>query len=302
MRLLALSDLHVGYAINRDALAGIAPRPDDWLILGGDLGETGDHLRLVFAQLAPRFRQLVWIPGNHELWTTRERGDLLAGEAKYNHLVDLCREHGVLTPEDPYPLWHGEGGPHILAPLFLLYDYSMRPAEIPLAGAVRWAAETGVVAADEFRIEPAPHADLPAWCAARLALGEARLADAIARHPDLPTILINHWPLREDLIHLPKIPRFTLWCGTRATHDWHRRYRASVVVSGHLHTRRTDWIDGVRFEEVSLGYPRHWRQDLGIDLHLRTILPEPPPTEASLPRYHGPRPHGPGPHDPRPGP
>lgn len=287
MQLLALSDLHVGYAINREALHAIAPRPDDWLILGGDLGETGDHLRLVFSVLGPRFRQLVWVPGNHELWTSREDGELLSGPAKYQRLVALCREHGVLTPEDPYPIWTGAGGPHRIAPLFLLYDYSMRPAEVSREHAVRWASETGVVAADEFRIEPAPFTDLPAWCAARLDLTRARLA---SEAPDLPTILINHWPLREDLIHLPRIPRYTLWCGTRATHDWHLRHRARVVVSGHLHTRRTDWIDGVRFEEVSLGYPRHWRQDLGIDLHLRTILPEPDPDAPSVPRYLGPRP------------
>ncbi|MBL8974225.1 MAG: metallophosphoesterase, partial [Myxococcales bacterium] len=168
MQLLALSDLHVGYAINREALHAIAPRPDDWLILGGDLGETGDHLRLVFSVLGPRFRQLVWVPGNHELWTSREDGELLAGPAKYQRLVDLCREHGVLTPEDPYPIWTGAGGPHRIAPLFLLYDYSMRPAEVSREHAVRWASETGVVAADEFRIEPAPFTDLPAWCAARL--------------------------------------------------------------------------------------------------------------------------------------
>jgi hypothetical protein len=31
-----------------------------------------------------------------------------------------------------------------------------------------------------------------------------------------------------------------------------------VVVYGHLHIRRTTQYDGVRFEEVSLGYPREW--------------------------------------------
>lgn len=289
MRLLALSDLHVGFGVNRGALLEIAAHPDDWLILAGDLGETGDHLRLVFDTLGPRFRRLVWVPGNHELWTSREGDALLAGEAKYRHLVELCRAHGVLTPEDPYPVWTGAGGPHLIAPLFLLFDYSMRPAEVPLAGAVRWAADGGVLSSDEFRLEPAPHPSLPAWCAARLAATAARLDRALADHPDLPTILINHWPLREELIHLPRIPRYTLWCGTRATHDWHRRYRARVVVTGHLHTRRTDWVDDVRFEEVSLGYPRHWRQELGINQHLRVILPE-PPTQASAPeRYIGPR-------------
>ena len=286
MRLLALSDLHVGFAVNRAALADIAAHPDDWLILAGDLGETGEHLRLVLDTLAPKFAGLIWVPGNHELWTSREGGELLGGEAKYQHMVALCRARGVLTPEDPYPVWTGDGGPHRVAPLFLLFDYSMRPDDVAPGDAVRWAADAGIIASDEFRLDPAPHPTRPAWCAARLAYTRARLAEG----PPLPTILINHWPLREDLIHLPRIPRYTLWCGTRATHDWHLRHRARVVVSGHLHTRRTDWIDGVRFEEVSLGYPRHWRQDLGIDLHLRTILPEPDPDAPSVPRYLGPRP------------
>ena len=287
MRLLALSDLHVGFGVNRAALLEINAHPDDWLILGGDLGETGEHLRFVFDTLGPRFRRLIWVPGNHELWTSREGGQPISGEEKYQHLIDLCREHGVLTPEDPYPVWEGEGGPHRVVPMFLLFDYSMRPDDVALADAVRWAADSGVVSSDEFRLEPAPHANLPAWCADRLARTRARLEQVLADEPALPTILINHWPLREDLIHLPRIPRYTLWCGSRATHDWHRRYRAHVVVTGHLHTRRTDWIDGVRFEEVSLGYPRHWRQELGINQHLRIILPEPPADAPTPERYIG---------------
>jgi hypothetical protein len=31
-----------------------------------------------------------------------------------------------------------------------------------------------------------------------------------------------------------------------------------VAVYGHLHIPRTARYDGVRFEEVSLGYPREW--------------------------------------------
>jgi len=74
-------------------------------------------------------------------------------------------------------------------------------------------------------------------------------------------------------VHLPRIPRFAIWCGTRATEDWHIRYRARVVVSGHLHFRTTDWRDGVRFEEVSLGYPRHWRSQRSMEDYLRPVLP-----------------------------
>jgi hypothetical protein len=65
---------------------------------------------------------------------------------------------------------------------------------------------------------------------------------------------------------LHHMPRFTSWCGTRRTEDWHRRF---PVLSGHcgrlryLYIRSTIYRDGVRFAEVSLGYPRDWQQGQG---------------------------------------
>ena len=91
----------------------------------------------------------------------------------------------------------------------------------------------------------------------------------------MPTVLINHFPLREDLVRLRRIPRFSIWCGTKATHDWHTRFRAQVVVSGHLHLPRTDFVDGVRFEEVSFGYPRQRPGWVTFESVLRQILPDP---------------------------
>ena len=41
------------------------------------------------------------------------------GDAKYRALVAVCRKLGVSTPEDPYPVWEGEGGARRIAPLFI---------------------------------------------------------------------------------------------------------------------------------------------------------------------------------------
>jgi hypothetical protein len=71
------------------------------------------------------------------------------------------------------------------------------------------------------------------------------------------------------------VPRFSIWCGTRRTEEWHRRFGAAVVVYGHLHIRRTTLQNDTRFEEVSLGYPRQWRQRRGLQSYLREILPGP---------------------------
>ena len=67
MKLWAISDLHVGYAENRRIVEQLAAQPDDWMVLGGDLGESVDDLRFVLETLGPRFARLVWVPGNHEL-------------------------------------------------------------------------------------------------------------------------------------------------------------------------------------------------------------------------------------------
>lgn len=276
-RLFALSDLHVNYKKNRDALAGLSAHPEDWLILAGDIGDTLEHLTATFDVLGPRFHQLVWVPGNHELWTEEGGAE---GEARYLELVEHCRSHGVLTPEDPYPRVETEAGPVRVCPLFLLYDYSFRPDEVPLEGAIAWAKESGVLCADERRMGHAPFPDKGAWCRARLEATAARLEAECA---DEDTVLVNHFPLRRDLCRIPRIPRFTIWCGTRETEDWHTRFRARVVVTGHLHVRATDWRDGVRFEEVAVGYPRHWRIDAGLDAYLRPILPGPEAPADPLP-------------------
>jgi 3',5'-cyclic AMP phosphodiesterase CpdA len=278
MKLHAISDLHVGYRENLYGLAELPDCPDDWLILCGDIADTPEQLESAIEVLKLKFAQLIWVPGNHELWTVPRRSGL-RGVARYEQLVALCRAHSVLTPEDPFPIWDGEGGRHLLAPLFLLYDYTFRPDDVPVDEAVAWAREAGVRCTDETVLHPDPFSSRAEWCHARCRESERRLETAIAEH-DLPVVLIAHFPLREEHAILPRIPRFKVWCGTRETDDWHRRFNASVVISGHLHIPSTRYVDGVRFEEVSLGYPDQWRMRAthsGWELadHLRQILPTP---------------------------
>ena len=254
MKLLAVSDLHVRQPQNRAFVEGITAAPTDWLILGGDLGESADDLRFVFETLAPRFAKLIWVPGNHELWSL-DAGEL-RGEARYRHLVSVAREYGVLTPEDPYPTWP-EDDRLVLAPMFLLYDYSFRPGR--RTGRPRrpraWAQEDGIKCADEVYLRSDPYPSKEAWCNARVNATEKRLA---AIPHEQSTILINHFPLRQAHARLPLVPRFSIWCGTTRTEDWHLRYRAKAVVFGHLHIRQERIVDGIHFHEVSLGYRRQW--------------------------------------------
>ena len=270
MNLLAIGDLHVSHSLNRNALRSLLDRPDDWLIIAGDVGDTEEQVAHAFGVLSERFAKLIWVPGNHELWTTSEErgaGDGAAGEARYNAMVALARSRGVVTPEDPYPIWPAGDRPIVIAPLFLLYDYTFRPDDVAAADVVDWAAATGVICADEALLHPAPHVDRAVWCAARVAATEKRLA---ALPLDFATVLVNHYPLEYHHAVLPRIPRFSPWCGTRSTGGWHQRFRAVSVIYGHLHVRNYFEEDGVAFHEVSLGYPGQWQD--AIDPYLRVIL------------------------------
>ncbi|MEV5692821.1 metallophosphoesterase family protein [Micromonospora globbae] len=272
-RLLAVSDLHVRYADNRAIVDGLRPESDDdWLIVAGDVAERVADVRDTLASLRDRFATVVWAPGNHELWTLRDDPVPLRGEARYRALVDMCREVGVHTPEDAYPVWSGPGGPVIVAPLFVLYDYSFHaPGTSTKEESLRRAYDAGVICTDEVLLHPDPYPSRDAWCAARVAWTERRLA---ATDPTLPTVLVNHFPLVREPTRVLRHPEFAQWCGTTRTADWHLRFRATAVVYGHLHIPRTTWHDGVRFEEVSLGYPREWRPR-GTPALPRVVLPAP---------------------------
>jgi 3',5'-cyclic AMP phosphodiesterase CpdA len=267
MRLLAISDLHVSHRENLEALAALPAHPADWLIVAGDVGERPDHLAAALDLLAPRFARVIWTPGNHDLWSPPS-SDRTRGQARYEELLAICRGRGVVTPEDEYPEWP-DGTGTVIVPMFLLFDYSFRPDDVARADAVRWARAAGVGSGDEQLLRPDPWPSIDAWSRARCEATEARLAALPAA---TPTVLVNHWPLRYDLARPPRVPEFSLWSGTRRTEDWGRRFHARVVVSGHLHLRTTLWRDGVRYDEVSLGYPRDWRRDHGVAWYLRDVL------------------------------
>jgi len=86
---------------------------------------------------------------------------------------------------------------------------------------------------------------------------------------------MNHYPLVREPTRVLRYPQFAQWCGTTRTHDWHTRFNATSVVYGHLHIPRVTWYDGVRFEEVSVGYPREWRHRASRAALPRQILPAP---------------------------
>lgn len=248
--LWAVSDLHAAVKANAACIDSLRPvDPGDWLIVAGDVAEKFDLIVQVMRKLAHRFSKVIWVPGNHELFS--RASDSLKGRQKYAALVQAMREIGVVTPEDPYPVFGGV----TIAPLFTLYDYSFRSPGMTVEEAVAEARDKNIMMTDEFAI--APFVDIRAWCWERLAYTTKRLSRIQG-----PTVLVNHWPLVQEPTLSMHWSEVALWCGTRHTRSWPQRFSAQAVVYGHLHLPGEMVIDGVKHVEVSLGYPREWEQNM----------------------------------------
>ena len=132
-----------------------------------------------------------------------------------------------------------------------LGDDDERRRSVALAAARR----AGVTPADEGRLHADPYPSVAAWCRDRVAATERRLAAV-----DGPVVLASHWPLLSDPVRELRHQAYAPWCGTTLTADWHVRHQVTACVYGHLHIPRGTRHDGVRFEEVSVGYPREWQR------------------------------------------
>ncbi|MDP9851275.1 metallophosphoesterase family protein [Corynebacterium lowii] len=243
--LWAVSDLHAAVPANREYIDRLHPRnPGDWLIVAGDVAENIDLVMDTLVLLKKRFAEVIWAPGNHELLSSTQ--DPFRGRARYAELVRRCRRGGIHTPEDPYPVFLGTA----VAPLFTLYDYTLAPPGIT----VERAREKGIMLIDALALEP--FVDVAAWCRERLRYSAGRLGNLGGR----PTVLVNHWPLVREPVERMALPELSLWCGSVHTRLWAQRYRARAVVYGHLHMPGVTTVHGVPHVEVSLGYPREWRE------------------------------------------
>ena len=163
----------------------------------------------------------------------------LRGEARYRHLVQVCRELGVLTPEDPYPVWTGAGGPGASSRRCSCSTTTPSCRRDAPPRRRRWRRPTGagVVCTDEHLLHPDPYPTREAWCrrpgrarpSARLDALDPDAADG-AGQP------LAADPAADRRAALPGVRP----CGAAPTRPptGTPRFRAAAVVYGHLHIPR----------------------------------------------------------------
>src|SRR5829696_3286908 len=96
MRVFATSDLHTDYKENffwLTQLSDMAYRGDT-LIVAGDISDRLEIIRETLLLLRSKFRNVLFTPGNHELWV---RNETFNSVEKLRRVLSLCDELDVTT-------------------------------------------------------------------------------------------------------------------------------------------------------------------------------------------------------------
>lgn len=237
MRIFALSDIHVDHDANARWVDGLstADYRDDLLILAGDVTDKPALFEWCLRAFAKRFRKVIFVPGNHDLWVIRDgrEKNSLQKFAEVCATVEACgatmqtyRERGVA-----------------IHPLLGWYDYSFgQPSEELLAmwmdfRACRWPEGFG---------------------ANEISAHFAELNQVTARADGETVITCSHFLPRIDAMpwYISGTNRLLYpVLGTTRLETQLRKMKPSMHVYGHSHVNRSVKLDGVTYINNAFGYP-----------------------------------------------
>lgn len=259
MRIFCVSDLHIEHANNRAWLERLSETEyrEDILILAGDLCDAMPLIEWGLDALAGRFRKVLYVPGNHDLWVLREPGNLLS-TGKLERLRAACARRGVSMA--PYHC-----GELSIVPLFSWYDASFGIASAQLHE--RW------VDFHACRWPAGLHGD-------GINGHFLGMNDAALEVRNRTVISFSHFVPRADLLPDTATTRLLLpVMGSVGLEAQIRRLQPAIHVYGHSH-RNADVIrDGIRYINCALGYPNERRDST---MQLRSIFDLVPGTTARL--------------------
>ena len=123
VRLFTISDIHVDFEENWIWLQKLSEcdYKDDVLILAGDVARSTALIQKTFEVLKKLFSEVLYVPGNHDLWVNRNEGETSLN--KFHTIREIALDSGLRL--DPVRF-----GNVTVVPLLGWYDYSFgQPSE-----------------------------------------------------------------------------------------------------------------------------------------------------------------------------
>jgi len=238
MRVFALSDIHVDYDVNAKWIRNLSryDYTDDILILAGDVTHKQSLLAWCLSELTARLNQVLFVPGNHDLWVlgeTKEKTSL----QKFREVAAMVETGGASM--QPF-FKHGV----FIAPLLGWYDYSFGEPSEALADV--WM---------DYRACRWPEGFGPRQVATHF----AELNRQIVPPRAAKVITFSHFLPRLDLVPAYVSRRHRILdpvLGSTLLEQQLRRLDPSIHVYGHSHINRSVLIDGIKYINNAFGYPQ----------------------------------------------
>lgn len=237
MRVFAVSDIHADYQENLKWVVDISKQEyqEDVLIVAGDVSDSLLVLEHIFVLLLERFRVVLFVPGNHDLWVVRD-GALNSLE-KFHAVMELAKKLGVVT--SPYRIGDTE-----IFPLLSWYDYSFGAPSNALRSI--WA---------DYHACTWPN-QITDYDLSRYFDGQNDCYHSEYR-PKI--ITFSHFLPRIDIMpsYIPNRYRqlYPVF-GSDRTDLQIRRLSSKMHIYGHSHLNRDVVIEGVRYINNAFAYPR----------------------------------------------
>lgn len=236
-RVFALSDIHVDYDVNAKWVRGLSSLDyrDDVLILAGDVTHKLAELASCLDAFVARFAQVLFVPGNHDLWVLGEAQERTSLQ-KFADVVATVEASGASMQT----YWNNGV---LIAPLLGWYDYSFGEPSDDLYSmwmdyhACRWPMDFG-----------------PADAATHF----TRMNRQISARGATKTITFSHFLPRIDLVPSFVPSRHRLLdpvLGSTRLEQQLRQLNSNIHVYGHSHINRCIRIDGVTYVNNAFGYP-----------------------------------------------
>jgi predicted phosphodiesterase len=236
LRIFALSDIHIDYEENRKWSSGLSTNDykKDILILAGDITDRFSSIEKTFRSLIKIFSEILYIPGNHDLWVLRDT--IKNSFEKLKFFKKLSLETGIRM--EPY-----QTNELFIIPLYAWYDYTFGLPSKEILNkwvdyiACKWPegyAEEEITRYFISKNESSIH--------------------ATNKH----IISFSHFVPRIDLmpIYIPVAKR-NLYpvLGTTLLEDQIRRIGSNIHIYGHTHVNANVVKDNIRYINNAFGYP-----------------------------------------------
>ena len=241
MKVYALSDIHVDYDENLQWVLQIDDQAyqGDVIIVAGDISDSLELLREVFSSLKSKFREVLFVPGNHELWV---HADEVECSLEKLELIDaLCNELEVR-----YSLF--EIDELSFVPLLSWYDFSFGEPDRHLRRAWR-----DFKACSWPEHLPDSQAVTDYFLTRNLPLLGTSNKFVISYSHFLPRIDVMSERIPQDRRRVYPVP------GSSSLGDQISKLKPDIHVYGHSHVNQSITLDGIHFVNNAFAYPTEER-------------------------------------------